>query len=105
MKTLHPESVPVLRWVFQHNQHVVTCEIDASGDRAFDVCIVPHWNVSAAAIERFDAAYRAFERHAEVARRLREVGWARATSRSVLQPPTPRPWASSPPAHCSPDAR
>jgi hypothetical protein len=68
----------VLRWVFQRSTHAITCEIDAAGDRAFDVCIVPHWDVSAATIERFDAEYRAFERHAELSRRLREAGWVRA---------------------------
>lgn len=81
MKNQQPQSMRMLRWVFQRNHEAITCEIDASGDRAYDVCIVPHWNVSAAVVERFDAAYGAFERHAEVARHLRDAGWVRATSR------------------------
>ena len=78
MKISQPQSTRVLRWVFRRSNDAITCEIDATGDRAFDVCIVPHWDVSAATIERFDAEYRAFERHAELARRLREAGWVRA---------------------------
>jgi len=78
MKNVKPEFMRVLRWDFRRNNQVITCEIDAEGGRAYDVCVVPHWDVSASAIERFDASYRAFERHAEVARQLREAGWVRA---------------------------
>lgn len=78
MKTSQPESTRVLRWVFRRSNDTITCEIDETGDRRFEVCIVPHWDVSAGTIERFDAAYRAFERHAQLARRLREAGWVRA---------------------------
>jgi hypothetical protein len=70
----------VLRWVFRREANAITCEIDAAGDRAFEVSIVPHWDVSASTIERFNAAHHAFERHAEVARRLREAGWVRAAA-------------------------
>lgn len=75
MKSPQSPSTRVLRWVFRRSNEAITCEIDAAGDHAFEVCIVPHWNVSAGTIERFDAAYRAFERHAELALRLREAGW------------------------------
>lgn len=81
MTTPGSQPVRVLRWVFRRQHDAITCEIDAAGDHAFEVCIVPHWDVSASTIERFDAAYRAFERHAELARRLRESGWLRASSR------------------------
>jgi hypothetical protein len=50
----------------------------------YDVSVVPHWDVSAAAIERFDGAVTAFERHAELARYLRENGW-HLTSRLAPQ--------------------
>lgn len=78
MKTPQPQSRRVLRWVFRRDNDAITCEIDAAGDHAFDVCIVPHWDVSASTIERFDAEYRAFERHAELARRLGKAGWLHA---------------------------
>jgi hypothetical protein len=77
MKTPQPDSVRVLRWVFRRNDAAITCEIDSAGDHAFDVCVIPHWNVSASTIERFDVVHRAFERHAELARRLRDAGWMR----------------------------
>jgi hypothetical protein len=80
MNTPQPSSVRVLRWVFRRREHAITCEIDAATDRTFEVCIVPHWDVSTSTIERFDAAHRAFERHAEVARRLRDAGWVRAAA-------------------------
>lgn len=68
----------MLRWVFRRQHHAITCEIDARGDRTFEVCLVPHWDVSASTIERFDAVHRALERHAELALRLRDAGWRRA---------------------------
>jgi hypothetical protein len=82
MNSPHPQSRRVLRWVFERHNDAITCEIDAAGDHVFEVCIVPHWNVAASTIERYDAAYRAFERHAELARRLREAGWLRASARA-----------------------
>jgi len=80
MQPTQPHSTRVLRWVFHRNHDAITCEIDATDDRAFEVCIVPHWNVSASTIERFDVAYRAFERHAELARRLQDGGWVHAAA-------------------------
>jgi hypothetical protein len=42
---------------------------------SYDVCVVPHWNVSAAVVETVDTPGRALLRHAEIARNLRETGW------------------------------
>lgn len=69
----------MLRWVFTRKFAVLTCELDANDTGGYDVCLVPHWDVSAAAIERFDAATSALERHAELARYLRDDGWKLAT--------------------------
>ena len=77
-KHIQADSTRVLRWVFRRNGQAITCEIDANPAPAFEVSLVPHWNVSASAIERFDGAHDAFLRHAEVARRLRDAGWVRA---------------------------
>jgi hypothetical protein len=74
----HPvstESVPMLRWVFQRDSEMLTCEVDAAG-RRWEVCVVPHWDVASAVIERFDQPLSALERHAEIARRLRDAGWS-----------------------------
>jgi hypothetical protein len=67
-------STSMLQWIFTRNGAALTCELDATAG-GYEVCIVPHWNVASAAIERFDAAIAAAERHAELARYLRDTGW------------------------------
>lgn len=67
--------VPMLRWTFTRNHAALTCEVDANAAGGYEVSVVPHWNVASAAIERFDAATTALERHAEVSEYLRETGW------------------------------
>lgn len=69
------ESVSLLRWVFQQNRRAVTCAIDVADDGAFDVSLVPHWNLSDTTIETFKTAASAFARHAEIAMKLRQGGW------------------------------
>jgi hypothetical protein len=64
----------MLRWVLQRDTKAITCQLDAR-NRSYEVCVLPHWDPSAAIIERFDAPTPARFRHAEVARRLRENGW------------------------------
>jgi len=54
---------------------VITCEIRVNGPRSQDICVVPHWNLSSAIVERYDRTTRALWRHAEIARRFREAGW------------------------------
>jgi hypothetical protein len=66
---------PVLRWVFGRDANAITCELDTRGARSYEVCLVPHWNVAASIVERFEAPSRAFLRHAQIARELREGGW------------------------------
>jgi hypothetical protein len=71
------DSVPLLRWVFQQKRRVVTCAVDVAGDgRSFDVSLVPHWNLSDTTIESFRTAASALARHAEIALKLRQGGWA-----------------------------
>lgn len=76
--TNSPESARVLRWVFRRGKQAITCEIDATRGGGCEVCLVPHWNVSASLVESFHTVHEGFQRHAEVARRLRETGWSRA---------------------------
>jgi hypothetical protein len=54
----------------------LTCEVDATSEQTFEVCVVPHRNVSEAVIERFQSPVDALKRHAEVAMHLRETGWS-----------------------------
>ncbi len=70
-----PASVAVLRWVFLRGLNALTCEIRSSGRAAFDVCVVPHWDVAAAIVERYDRPGTALRRHAEIAHSLRQSGW------------------------------
>ena len=72
----------MLRWTFERNDAALTCELDANAPGNYEVSVVPHWDVSAAAIERFDGAVTAFERHAELARYLRENGWQLTSRRA-----------------------
>jgi hypothetical protein len=75
-RSVETRSVSIIRWVFHRGAETLTCAIEPAGDgRSFDVCVLPHWNMAAAAAERFDAAPGAFRRHAEIALQLREAGW------------------------------
>lgn len=65
----------MLRWIFLRHANAITCEVDFATDH-YEVSVIPHWDVSASAIERFDSAPHAMERHAELATSLREAGWA-----------------------------
>jgi hypothetical protein len=53
------------------------------GRSEYAVSIVPHWNVACAAVETFDAAVAAFERHAALASHLRRNGWTLAARDAV----------------------
>ena len=66
---------PMLRWVFQRGDRMLTCELDARSRHTFEVCLVPHWNVSASVVQRFGDAVAAMESHAALARALRHAGW------------------------------
>ena len=65
----------MLPWIFTRRDAVLTCELATNTAGGYDVCLVPHWDVAAAAIERFDAAVSALRRHAELVALLRENGW------------------------------
>ena len=69
------QPTPMLQWVLERDVNAITCLVDAFGDGSYELCVLPHWDPSAACIERFDAPTPALLRHAEVARRLREDGW------------------------------
>jgi hypothetical protein len=72
------ESASVLRWIFQHGTRALTCEVRVQGGQSFDVCVVPHWNISSSVVEGFDRPASALRRHAEIARSLRNAGWVLA---------------------------
>jgi hypothetical protein len=75
-RPLWAEPACILRWVFHRGPDVLTCAVEAGADRSsYDVCVLPHWNLSVATVEHFDAAASALQRHAEIALRLRQSGW------------------------------
>jgi hypothetical protein len=76
-QSLGVEPTCVVRWVFHRGADVLTCAVEGSGGRAsYDVCVLPHWNLSEATVEHFDTPASALRRHAEIASRLRQSGWA-----------------------------
>ena len=75
-RPLKTEPACILRWVFHRGPDALTCAVDAaSGRSSYDVCILPHWNLSLATVEHFDAPASALQRHAEIASRLQLAGW------------------------------
>lgn len=71
------ESVCLLRWTFQKNGKAITCQVDGNESASsYDVCVVPHWDVASAVVEKVQTPVGAFQRHAEITMRLRDAGWS-----------------------------
>ena len=68
-------SRPVILWVFRRDFDAITCQVDVNASGGCEVRTVPQWNPSLALVEPFERPGDALQRHAEVARRLREIGW------------------------------
>jgi hypothetical protein len=69
------DSARILRWVFVRGTKGVTCEVRVCGKETYDVCVVPHWDISSSVIEPFNRPASALRRHAEIATYFREAGW------------------------------
>jgi hypothetical protein len=69
------ESAGVLRWTFLRGTKAMTCAVRFSDQQMYDVCVVPHWDVSSSVIETFERPASALHRHAQIASSLREAGW------------------------------
>jgi hypothetical protein len=68
--------VRVLRWTFRREAEAVVCEMGLTGeDREYEIRIPAEWNPTHRAIERFDDALAAFQRHAMIERTLLDAGW------------------------------
>jgi hypothetical protein len=65
----------LVRWVFVRGARALTCEVRAAEGGAFDVCVIPLWDVKAAVVESYDRAAAAMQRHAEIADAFRQAGW------------------------------
>ena len=73
----HRQHVRVLRWTFQRDEdETVICELGLTGeDSEYELRVPAQWNPTGAAIERFDDALAAFQRHAMIERLLLDEGW------------------------------
>ena len=68
--------IRVLRWTFKRQDEAVVCELGLTGeDREYELRIPAEWNPTHRAIERFDDALTAFQRHAMIERTLLDAGW------------------------------
>ena len=65
----------ILRWTLHRGGLWLTCAVEATQTSSFDVCVLPHWDLSASTVEHFTDAASALRRHAEIALHLREAGW------------------------------
>jgi hypothetical protein len=70
------ESAGILRWIFLRGTKTLTCEVRVFDEQTYDVCVVPHWDVSSSVIETFKRPGRALQRHAEIASDFRQAGWS-----------------------------
>jgi len=70
---------PLVQWQFERGDHRLTCLVqEAPIPSAYEVAIVPLWNMGWSAVETFDTSTKALHRHAAIAADLREAGWALA---------------------------
>jgi hypothetical protein len=70
------KSILVLRWTFRRDDEAVVCELGLnSDDSAYELRVNPSWNPPGGAIELFDDAISAFNRHAALERALVNEGW------------------------------
>jgi hypothetical protein len=69
--------VRVLRWTFRRaGTESVICELALTGnDREYELRVPATWNPTGVAVERFDDALSAFQRHAMIERTLLDEGW------------------------------
>ena len=69
-----PHLPEILCGIAHRELNSITCQIDVRGDWSYELYVVPHWDPSAALIERFAAPTPALLRQAEVAQQLRANG-------------------------------
>ena len=78
-QTTNPATDPfirVLRWTFTRDTESLVCELGLTGDdSAYQLRIDPPWNPTGVAVECFDDAMSAFQRHGMIERVLLDDGW------------------------------
>jgi len=69
-------SVRTLRWIFRRDTATVSCELGLNNDdTAYQLRVDPPRNPTGVAVESFDDAMSAFQRHAAIERILIDDGW------------------------------
>ena len=73
----HFRHIRVLRWTFRRDgDKTVVCELALTGeDREYELRAPAEWSPIGVAVERFDDAMAAFQRHAMIERTLLDEGW------------------------------
>ena len=65
---------------------MLTCEISINGSQSYDVCVVPHWDVSSSVVEAYNRPAAALGRHAEIAwYSAKRGGRASATRQAIIE--------------------
>ena len=66
----------ILHWIFQKGHRLVTCRVERDASAPFyTLALIPHADLEAGIVERFESGVRALQRHAVMAARLRQLGW------------------------------
>jgi hypothetical protein len=68
--------VVLVRWVLRRGNSHLTCQVDVQGrSSTYAISVVPHWDVASSVVETARSPRAALQRHAEIAKRLRDCGW------------------------------
>jgi hypothetical protein len=68
--------VVLVRWILRRGNSHLTCQVDVNGRTStYAISVVPHWDVASAVVETARSPRVALQRHAEIAKRLRDCGW------------------------------
>jgi hypothetical protein len=68
-------AIPVVHWTFQFGADRLTCSVEGARS-SYRVLLVPNGHADSALVETFDSSAAALQRHAALAARLRDRGWA-----------------------------
>ena len=69
-------TTPLIQWEFHRDNRHLLCGVHASAtDPSYEVAMLPLWNGGPIAVESFDTASEALQRHALIAASLRDAGW------------------------------
>jgi len=69
-------TTPLVQWEFRRDSSNLICGVHTSAaEPAYEVAMLPMWNGGPIAVESFDTAAEALQRHATIAQSLRDAGW------------------------------